>query len=251
MVVEGKGSDGYYPIISNLPDIKQVDFIKTIAAISGIFAVIVNDTTLGFFSVDDIISNRNKAYDWTRKVVASFKENKPQEISYSLEDFAQKNLLTWKEDNTVKGDYSSALYVQDETIEVERTAIELPFAATDMSLSRAFIPLYDYSGNETVGKMNSVEPRLLIEVNNTGKSKASFEGLRWDTLVNRNYESYQKIIRNPIVVSEKIEISDIELKELDVTIPVYLGQYGRYYAIISVRAEATGICECKLLQLEV
>ena len=251
VVVEGKGSDGYYPIISNLPDIKQVDFIKTIAAISGIFAVIVNDTTLGFFSVDDIISNRNKAYDWTRKVVASFKENKPQEISYSLEDFAQKNLLTWKEDNTVKGDYSSALYVQDETIEVERTAIELPFAATDMSLSRAFIPLYDYSGNETVGKMNSVEPRLLIEVNNTGKSKASFEGLRWDTLVNRNYESYQKIIRNPIVVSEKIEISDIELKELDVTIPVYLGQYGRYYAIISVRAEATGICECKLLQLEV
>lgn len=250
-IVEGQGSDGYYPIIPNLPDIKQVDFIKTIAAISGTFVVVVNDTTLGFFSVDDIISNRNKAYDWTCKVVAPFKENKPQEISYSLEDFAQKNLLTWKEDNTVKGDYNSALYVKDETIEVERTAIELPFAATDMSFGRASIPLYEYSGSETVGKMNSVEPRLLVEVDNNGKSKASFEGLRWDTLVNRNYESYQKIIRNPIVISEKVEISDIELKELDVTIPVYLGQYGRYYAILSVKAEDTGICECKLLQLEV
>ena len=111
--------------------------------------------------------------------------------------------------------------------------------------------MYEYSGSVTVGKMNSVEPRLLVEVDNNGKSEASFEGLRWDTLVNRNYESYQKIIRNPIVISEKVEISDIELKELDVTIPVYLGQYGRYYAILSVKAEDTGICECKLLQLEV
>lgn len=48
-IVEGQGSDGYYPIIPNLPDIKQVDFIKTIAAISGTFVVVVNDTTLGFF----------------------------------------------------------------------------------------------------------------------------------------------------------------------------------------------------------
>lgn len=244
VVVEGQGSDGYYPIISNLPDIKQVDFIKMIAAISGTFAVVVNDTTLGFFSVDDIMSKRHKAYDWTRKVVASFKENKPQEISYSLDDFAQHNLFRWKDDIAVKGDYNSALYVEDETIEMERIAIELPFAATDMSLGRASIPLYDYSGSETIGEMNSVEPRLLIEVNNTGKSKASFEGLKWETLLRKNYGTYQKIIRSPIVVSEKIEISDIELKELDVTIPVYLGQYGRYYAIISVRAENTGICEC-------
>lgn len=250
-IVEGQGSDGYYPIIPNLPDIKQVDFIKTIATISGTFAVVVNDTTLGFFSVGDIISNRNKAYDWTRKVVAPFKENKPQEISYSLENFAQKNLLTWKEDNTVKDDYNSALYVEDETIEVERTAIELPFAATDISFGRASIPLYKYSGSETIGEMNSVEPRILIEVDNNGKSKASFEGLGWNALISRNYESYQKIIRNPIVISEKVEISDIELKELDVAIPVYLGQYGRYYAILSVKAEDTGICECKLLQLEV
>lgn len=251
VVVEGQGSDGYYPIISNLPDIKQVDFIKTIAAISGTFAVVVDDKTLGFSSVDNIVSNKSKALNWTRKVVASFKENKPQEISYSLDDFAQKNLFAWKEDNTVKGDYNSALYVEDETIEVERTAIELPFAATDMSFGRASIPLYKYSGSETIGEMNSVEPRILIEVDNNGKSKASFEGLGWNALISRNYESYQKIIRNPIVISEKIEISDIELKELDMTIPIYLGQYGRYYAIISVKAEDTGICECKLLQLEI
>ena len=41
------------------------------------------------------------------------------------------------------------------------------------------------------------------------------------------------------------------LKEVDVKVPVYLGQYGRYYALISVKSEDTGVCECKLLQLEV
>ena len=41
------------------------------------------------------------------------------------------------------------------------------------------------------------------------------------------------------------------MKELDVKVPVYLGQYGRYYALISVKSEDTGVCECKLLQLEV
>lgn len=251
VIVEGQGSDGYYPIISNLPDIKQVDFIKTIAAISGTFAVVIDDKTLGFSSVDNIVSNKSKALDWTRKVVASFQENKPKEIGYSLDDFARKNLCKWKEDSAVKGDYNGVLYVEDETIGIERTAIELPFAATDMSWGRASIPLYEYSGNETIGNMNSVEPRLLIEVNNNGKSKASFDGLEWEALISRNYELYQQIIRNPIVISERFEIGDIELKELDMTIPVYLGQYGRYYAILSVKAEDTGICECKLLQLEI
>lgn len=59
------------------------------------------------------------------------------------------------------------------------------------------------------------------------------------------------MVRNPVIITERISISDIDLKELDVKVPVYLGQYGRYYALISVKSEDTGVCECKLLQLEV
>lgn len=66
-----------------------------------------------------------------------------------------------------------------------------------------------------------------------------------------NIPSVKANAKKAYLLAEKIEINDIELRDLDMTVPIYLAQYGRYYAIISIKAEDTGICECKLLQLEV
>lgn len=250
-VFEDGVSDGYYPIISNLPSVKQIDFLKALSAMSGTFAVVKNETTIQFVSMDEVISNKGKAIDWTRKVVASYQDNKPKTISFSLDGFAQKNIYKWKEDSSVSGSYDGYIYVNDETIEVSKDSVTLSFAATDMRVDKAYIPIYEYGDNDEVGKLGKVDPRILLEINNNGKSKATFSGLGWSALLSKNYQSYQKVVRNPIIITEKIEISDIDLKELDVTVPVYLGQYGRYYALISVKAEDTGVCECKLLQLEV
>ncbi|MEQ3235766.1 hypothetical protein [Bacteroides cellulosilyticus] len=250
-VFEDGVSDGYYPIISNLPSVKQIDFLKALSAMSGTFAVVKNDITIQFVSMDEVISNKGKAIDWTRKVVASYQDNKPKTISFSLDGFAQKNIYKWKEDSSVSGSYDGYIYVNDETIEASKDSVTLSFAATDMRVDKAYIPIYEYGDNDEVGKLGKVDPRILLEINNNGKSKATFSGLGWSALLSKNYQSYQKVVRNPVIITEKIEISDIDLKELDVTVPVYLGQYGRYYALISVKAEDTGVCECKLLQLEV
>jgi hypothetical protein len=250
-VFEDGVSDGYYPVISNLPSVKQIDFLKALSAMSGTFAVVKNDTTIQFVSMDEVISNKGKAIDWTKKVVASFQDNKPKTISFSLDGFAQKNIYKWKKDSSVSGSYDGYIYVNDETIEASKDSVTLSFAATDMRVDKAYIPIYEYGDNDEVGKLGKVDPRILLEINNNGKSKATFSGLGWSALLSKNYQSYQKVVRNPVIITEKIEISDIDLKELDVTVPVYLGQYGRYYALISVKAEDTGVCECKLLQLEV
>ena len=102
-----------------------------------------------------------------------------------------------------------------------------------------------------MGELEDVEPRILFETNEGDLSKASFAELAWRELLGKYYNAYQTMIRRPVVIKEKIEISDVDLREIDVTVPVYLAQYGRYYAIISIKAEDTGICECELLQLEV
>lgn len=250
-VFEDGVSDGYFPIISNLPSVKQIDFLKALASMSGTFAVVKDKATIQFVSMDEVISNKSKALNWTRKVIASYPENKPKTISFSLDGFAQKNMYKWKEDDSVSGSYDGYIYVDDETIEVSKDSVTLPLAATEMRVDKAYIPLYEYGDNDEVGKLGKVEPRILLEMNNNGKSKATFNGLGWSTLLNRNYQSYKKVVRNPVIITERISISDIDLKELDVTVPVYLGQYGRYYALISVKSEDTGVCECKLLQLEV
>lgn len=241
--------DGMFWIIPNLPTIKQIDFIKAVSSILGVFAIVIDDNTIRFVSVDEIIQNKNKAVDWTKKVIASSYCNKPAAVSFSLEDFAQRNRYLWKEDGTVSGEYSGCLYVEDETIEIEREAMTLPFAATENYGGLPYIPLYSYTKNGDTEELQykEVEPRLLALSGINGE----FTSLHWEALLRDNYKTYQEVIRSPKIISEKIEISDIELKGLDVTIPRYLAQYGRYYAIISVKAEETGICECKLLQLEV
>lgn len=250
-VFEDGVSDGYFPIISNLPSVKQIDFLKALASMSGTFAVVKDKATIQFVSMDEVISNKSKALNWTRKVIASYPENKPKTISFSLDGFAQKNMYKWKEDDSVSGSYDGYINVDDETIEVSKDSVTLPLAATEMRVDKAYIPLYEYGDNDEVGKLGKVEPRILLEMNNNGKSKATFNGLGWSTLLDRNYQSYKKVVRNPVIITERISISDIDLKELDVKVPVYLGQYGRYYALISVKSEDTGVCECKLLQLEV
>ena len=39
------------------------------------------------------MSNKAKALDWTRRLVATYKDNKPNAIAYSLDDFSQKNFI--------------------------------------------------------------------------------------------------------------------------------------------------------------
>lgn len=246
---ESNNTDGRYPIVTNLPDIKQIDFIKMVASLFGLFAI-PDSNRIKFVSVDEIFLNKSNALDWTKRVVASFYENKPMEMKYTLEGFAQRNLLKWKEDRTLVNSYDSALLINNQTLDYERDAIVLPFAATDDKRGIAFIPIYSYERDGSLSYSPSdVEPRLLIL--SSDKRTAYFEGLEWNTVLSNYYSEYSKIINNIVIIREKVEINDFELKNLDLTVPIYLGQYGRYYAIISVKAEDTGICECELLQLEV
>ena len=111
----------------------------------------------------------------------------------------------------------------------------------------ATIPLYSYTSDGALQYNESTDPRLLVLKND---NTATFDGLDWNTIIENNYKSYQKYIREPKIITELVEIRDHELRNLDMSVPVYLAQYGKYYAVISIKAEKTGICECKLFQLD-
>jgi hypothetical protein len=240
-----------FSIAENLPKIKMIDFIKSLCYICGLFAIASEEENqLSFVSIDIIKNNKSRAKNWTKKVVASYQDNKPNKMSYILDNFAQNNRLKWKEDETVVGLFNGVIIVENNTLDLEKDTIMMPFAASDTRGGIASVPIYTYDVSGEL-EYETVEPRILLEQDDNGKSKGVFIGLDWMTLINQNYQTYQEMVRNPVIITEKIEISDIDLKELDVTVPVYLGQYGRYYALISVKAEDTGVCECKLLQLEV
>lgn len=239
-----------FPIIANLPEIKVSDFIKNLASMCGLFAIpdINGENIIHFSSMETLHENKIKALDWTKKVIARDQHNKPNELKFTLSDFGQHNTFRYKKDDSVKGNYDSELVIEDSTIDYTKEAVEMKFAASDISYyDFAYMSLYEYDNQQW--NLQKIEPRILTETNYNGESALTFKGLDWKTLLNTYYKRYQETIRRPVIIVEKIEISDIDLARLDVSVPVYLGQYGRFYGIISIKAENTGICECELLQL--
>ena len=243
--------NGHYPIIPNLPDMTQLDFIKAISTMLGVFAYPIEGTNIiRFMSVDDIIKKKEQAYNWTRRVIASYMANKPKEMKFTIDGFAQRNILKYKDDDTVKGNYSGEITCLISSLEKSREMAELKFAGCDMRGITAFIRLYKYDG-EGKAELQKVQPRILLEENNGGLSNGTFTQMSFTDIIKRFYTSFQNAVYTPKIIKEKIEITEKDLRDLDMTTPAYLAQYGKYYAILSVTAENTGIANVELLQLDI
>ena len=238
-----------FPIVENLPNISCVEYVKAIAAIGGMFCVPSDDGAIKFITFESL-ADRSNAVDWTDKLIVKDATNKPRSISYSLNDFARKNNMLWTDDDSVGiTTANGAILVDDVTLDLERDAVELPFAASDTRGGKAMIRLYEYD-DDGKPELQSVEPRILIEKDVDGYSTGTFDGLHWNTLIGEYYNTYQNAVKSPVVVSELVRLDELSLRDLDVAKPVYLRQYGRYFAIVELKAPSNGVCECKLLQLD-
>lgn len=233
-----------FPLVPNLPDIKQIDFIKAVASMVGLFALPDGENGIKFIPFDNLSANKSKAVDWTNRVIMAYDSVTPRNLQYTLDDIAQNNWFRYKEDDNVMGNYDGNIQVDDATIEYERDAITLPFSACSTKGGVAYIPLYSYN-EEGELEYNKTNPRILL----LDGTKGIFKGLEWTTLIANNYQTYKGLINNAKVVTEYIRLNSIELRDLEMDIPVYLAQYGCYLAIIEIKTKENDICECKLLKM--
>lgn len=233
-----------FPLVPNLPDIKQIDFIKAVASMVGLFALPDGENGIKFIPFDNLSANKSKAVDWTNRVIMAYNSVTPRNLQYTLDNIAQNNWFRYKEDDNVMGNYDGNIQVDDATIEYERDAITLPFSACSTKGGVAYIPLYSYNDNGEL-LYNKVNPRILF----LDGTKGIFKGLEWTTLIANNYQTYKGLINNAKVVTEYIHLNSIELRDLEMDIPVYLAQYGCYLAIIEIKTKENDICECKLLKM--
>lgn len=243
--VDDKVNTRYY-FVPNLPDIKQIDFLKAITSMLGLFAIPSDRFTIKFVKFDTVVENKSKAVDWSNRLVQAYFDKTPGEITYTLDDFAQYNRFLYKEDDTVRRNYDGDIPVDNQTLDYERDVVELPFAASDTRGGVAYIPIYSYGSDDKLEYDDSVSPRILtLNESNQGV----FSGLEWETLLNGHYSSYKEIVNKPRVIVENIRLTAVELQMLDLSVPVYLSQYGSYWVIISVKTKKNDICEVKLLKM--
>lgn len=233
--------------IPNLPSIKLIDFIKSIAYMLGVFAVPGDNNDIRFISFDTVIENKSNAVDWSGRVLFNDYGDVARNISYQLNDFTQKNWFRYKEDDNVTENYDSFIAVENRALDYERDAVSLPFSACDTLGGVASIPLYSYNDDGELEYDSGMNPRIVLYDSET--RSGVFYPLRWEELIRQHYASYQEVVRQPKVIKELVLLSAPELAILDLLKPVYIRQYGSYFAIVKVKTKENNICEVELLKI--
>lgn len=229
-----------YPISNNLPDVGVIDFVKFLCFITGTFARQTSNDGLTFAKntiLTDSIAN-GFAVDWTRRLVTI------DGTTFTDDDMAQVNHYKWQEDEYVKSNYNGRITIDNKTLEEERDAYKMPFAATDGDN----IPIIEVGENYGERTFNECEPRIL----NTYRLENGNIGLRFDIDV-------QKILdeKHPLLSSQNrfqqlevtVRMNDLDLLEYDETRAVYLAQKGAYYAVKELTADSNGMAKAKLIKL--
>ena len=248
--VQSVSYNQYYPIGINLPDISVVDFIKQICWLFGLFAV-KSDTGVSFISVNKIIDNRDKAVDWSKKLVPTGWTAK--ETSYTFGDFAQKNYFRYEENENAKS-ADGYMVVQNKTLDYEKDLLKLPYTAGGDNGDMRAVPYFKWSDDGTIVELEDCGDRimqLVISFDSQGKEDArlDFSDLKFQNRVSRfGLSSYQDLIKLPFVIKDTFRLTEIDLKNIDYSIPVYIERYAAFFAIISIRSQGD-YSECELLKL--
>lgn len=237
-------NDNRFPLEGNLPDIGQWDFIKACMALYGLVPII-RDETLHLYGYDNMLDLAN-SYDWTRKVDMT-QDGAPNDMSYTMDGWAQTNDIVFDESKQeLSFDPTLRIVAHDETLKESRDWFKLPFAASNGSDAAH----YKAKDNGTF-ESTDLEPRVFsVSLGMNGGSQLYFtEDMHSAGMKNAYYARVQEVMQKPVKISVNIRLHEIDLATLDLARPVYLGQYGRYYAILKIQTSKTDLCKVELLQL--
>lgn len=253
---------GMFPIAKNLPEVNVMDFIKCLACITGTFPkqISSNSGKVELVSFNSIWNNRAMAVDWSRKLIAGYKENTPRSMDFSVGSYCKVNHYKWKEDDSVKGSYDADLGISNETLDAEQDVWTFPFAASDGSRVPIFAARdkntsWTVDRNSTTTSSNELQYKgckdriMRIKENSDGKAMLDFD-IYLSSIFKEKYSRLVAIISNAHVLTEYFNLTDIDIVNFDESIPVYLAQYGAYYAVTELKVSDSGYTEVTMIQLD-
>lgn len=232
---------GYINSVDSLPTISITQFIQDfVFGCAGEY--ILNDFKGGnkLRCVNLETVSTNKPYDWTLKIIGS-----ELKVENKLEGIAKKNHVKWAT-SQVEAKKLSTIYTQDATISEEDDLYNSSFGKLDG------ITNFTYYGGVSI-----VPPPKLVSVA-FGRSLLLDDG-NYALAVNRNfdwidneYQSWEimkKTLEKPTRIECDVVFGSAELASLDLSRPVYLGQFGAIFVIeeITVTGEKGKV---KLIQLK-
>lgn len=104
------------------------------------------------------------------------------------------------------------------------------------------------SEGATLNQMESEDRILRLVEGSNGKAVGVFD-INMQTILNTKYAELINTLQSAKVVKETMRVRDIDLLEFDETKPVYLAQYGAYFAVMEIKSESNGLAEVEMLKL--
>ena len=244
--------DSTYYIVPNYPAIGCVDFMKALGQMTGRFLTVESrlvdgkyKTVTRFRAYSDYEARKSEALDWSDYMVRVL--GSLTDMSFKVGDWCQRNTFKYKDGDAFNAHDGVDVFIDNKSLAAEQIAVELPFTA---AVSRddkqtIYVPLYKYSEENGIAEYDGKGDKAYIGEVNNGRIVNS---LRWNKLI-KNYEAMLKPLRKAKVVREQMRIPFVTLQSLDLYRPIYLRQYGSYFAIIEIKTRNNGISDVELLKL--
>lgn len=238
---------GSFPIGINLPEIEVTNFIKFLALVTGSFPrQLTNSTQVQFIMFSSVWRNKANAYDWSGKLIPYDRQGAPRKSEYSVSDFMQHNRYKWKEDEETHGDYDADLAISNPTLDYEQDTWTLPFAATDGN--RIPIRTLDSFGMKSGGEYKGCKERIMTLRDDKEQAALRFD-IDLQNIFDTKYKQLVASIANAHVITERLNLSDLDILDFDETKPVYLAQYGAYFAVLEIKTTSSGYSEVTMIEL--
>lgn len=238
---------GSFPIGINLPEIEVTSFIKFLSLVTGSFPrQLTNSTQVQFIMFSRVWRNKANAYNWSGKLIPYDRQGAPRKSEYSVSDFMQHNRYKWKEDEETHGDYDADLAISNPTLDYEQDTWTLPFAATDGN--RIPIRTLDSLGMKSGGEYKGCKERIMTLRDDKEQAALRFD-IDLQNIFDTKYKQLVASIANAHVITERLNLSDLDILDFDETKPVYLAQYGAYFAVLEIKTTSSGYSEVTMIEL--
>ncbi|MDX9789246.1 MAG: FISUMP domain-containing protein [Flavobacteriaceae bacterium] len=247
------------PVSRHLPDITQTDFIKLIC---NMFCLIPETDpkkgVIHFWNYIELYDNIPIARDWT-----DYLSEQDINTEFRIGSYAQRNYLRYKPSDDVKPETGTGVIsIEDETLEKEKTVIDLPVSSTDeVKVFDVSVSRINFATAEGVGLYrleSKIDPRIVYLTDTPGytlgfrteiSGGSSFDvnnpkrvtglGVAFSSL-SRYYDGLSLILDKATVKRCRFNLPAAELSNLKHYIPVYLRQFGAYYYVNRVENYVEG-----------
>lgn len=222
-------------ISANLPKLSQINYVKALCQICGIFPIppVDGSSVIRFVTPGILAENKSKAVDWS-----GFVNGQPKKIDFAFSDFAKRNLITYKDGEK----HAAAFPMESPTVDEEKTAFELPFMHLDGGRWPLWSVEFDEEKQAYTWNRESVDPAIYCLVP-SGADENTDAFLSFDeltpTVILKRWQPLADAVKRAKVIQVELLLPQIAVKYVDYSVPVYIEQFGGYFGIISLTNSGT------------